>query len=86
LLRQKLDGPGRRRLDRVTDLFCGSFAIAVLIVGGLSLVRLTWQLQQTTAVLGIPMAWVYIALPLSGGLITWFAVVSLLAGGQEAGQ
>ncbi len=86
LLRQKLDVTGQRRLDRFTDLSCGLFAIAVLIVGGLSLVKLTWELKQTTAVLGIPMAWVYVALPLSGVLITWYAAVSIIAGNEETGQ
>lgn len=86
LLRQKLDAAGRRRLDRFTDLCCGLFAIAVLIVGGSSLVKLTWELKQTTAVLGIPMAWVYVALPLSGVLITWFTVTSLLTGAPGEDQ
>ena len=86
LLRQKLDEPGQRRLDIFTDICCGSFAVAVLIVGGSSLVKLTWDLKQTTAVVGIPMAWVYVALPLSGLLIAWFSVADLFAGEEEAGQ
>ena len=78
LLRQKVGNVGKRRLDMITDISCGLFALAVLVIGGGSLVQLTWELRQTTAVLGIPMAWVYAVLPLSGALIVYYSLASLL--------
>lgn len=83
LLRQKVSAIGQRRLDVITDLSCGLFALAVLVVGGGALVQLTWELKQTTAVLGIPMAWVYTVLPLSGILIIFYSIASLLHASEE---
>lgn len=82
LLRQKVGAVGQRRLDVITELSCGLFAFAVLVVGGGALVKLTWELRQTTAVLGIPMAWVYLVLPLSGILIVLYSIAALA--GQDA--
>lgn len=84
LLYQKVGTIGKRRLEIITDVSCGLFALAVLIVGGGSLVQLTWELKQTTAVLGIPMAWVYSVLPLSGVLIVFYSLASLLLNKAEA--
>jgi len=83
LLYQKVGVTGKRRLDTITDVCCGLFALAVLVVGGGSLVQLTWELKQTTAVLGIPMAWVYSVLPLSGVLIVFYSLASLLQKEKE---
>lgn len=85
LLRHKVGAVGQKRLNMISDICCGSFALAVLVVGGGALVQLTWELEQTTAALGIPMAWVYIVLPLSGVLIVYYSIVSLLSGREEAG-
>jgi TRAP-type C4-dicarboxylate transport system permease small subunit len=84
LLYQKLGATGKRRLDMITDISCGLFALAVLVVGGGSLVHLTWELKQTTAALGIPMAWVYAVLPLSGVLIVYYSIASQVSDKAEA--
>jgi TRAP-type C4-dicarboxylate transport system permease small subunit len=84
LLYQKVGAVGKRRLDIITDISCGLFALSVLVVGGGSLVQLTWELKQTTAALGIPMAWVYAVLPLSGVLIVYYSIASLLMNKAEA--
>lgn len=83
LLHQKVGTVGKRRLDMITDISCGCFALAVLVIGGGSLVQLTWELKQTTAVLGIPMAWVYTVLPMSGLLIVFYSIVSLVSNKAE---
>lgn len=84
LLHQKVGAVGKRRLDIITDISCGLFALGVLVVGGGSLVQLTWELKQTTAALGIPMAWVYSVLPLSGVLIVYYSIASLMQNKAEA--
>ncbi len=84
LLYQKVGTVGKRRLDIITDISCGLFALGVLVVGGGSLVQLTWELKQTTAALGIPMAWVYSVLPLSGVLIVYYSIASLMQNKVEA--
>jgi len=86
LLRQKVGAIGHQRLNIISDICCGLFALTVLVIGGGSLVQLTWELRQTTAALGIPMAWVYVVLPLSGVLIVYYSIVSLLSGYPEAAK
>ena len=84
LLFQKVGPVGQKRLNTISDICCGSFALAVLVIGGGALVQLTWELGQTTAALGIPMAWVYTVLPISGALILYYSIVSLLSGREGA--
>ncbi len=79
LLHQKVGAIGKRRLEMITHISCGLFALSVLVIGGGSLVQLTWELKQTTAALGISMAWVYAVLPLSGVLIVFYSIASLVS-------
>jgi len=71
------------RIDRAATLTVGlltlAFAVAVLVVGGTSLVELTASLGQRSPALGLPMAVVYLALPLSGGVIAVYAVCDLMS-------
>lgn len=53
------------------------FAIAVMVVGGLNLVRLTLLLEQSSAALRLPLAWVYLVVPIAGALIAFYAVASI---------
>lgn len=84
LLHQKVGAIGKRRLEMITHISCGLFALAILVIGGGSLVQLTWELKQTTAALGISMAWVYAVLPLSGVLIFFYSIASLVSIRAEA--
>jgi TRAP-type C4-dicarboxylate transport system permease small subunit len=47
----------------------GLFAITVLGIGGARLMALVLDLEQRSAALGIPLGWVYAALPLSAAAI-----------------
>jgi TRAP-type C4-dicarboxylate transport system permease small subunit len=76
LLPRRLDGAPARKLGVFIRLSMAAFG-AVLFAGGLQLVRLTLSLGQTSAALGIPIGWVYLALPISGALIVWFSVRDL---------
>ena len=53
------------------------FALAVLVVGGGALVALTLELEQYSPALGLPMALVYIALPVSGLVMSLSALAAL---------
>jgi TRAP-type C4-dicarboxylate transport system permease small subunit len=53
------------------------FAIVVMVVGGISLVRLTLDPVQISAAMQIKMAYVYLAIPVSGLLIVFFSVIKL---------
>ncbi len=71
--------PGRAgRLRAASALFAHGvvalFSLAVLVVGGGGLVRLVAVLGQHSAALGVPLAWVYLAAPLAGGLVVFYAL------------
>ncbi|MGB5255677.1 MAG: TRAP transporter small permease [Woeseiaceae bacterium] len=83
LLPGKLEGNGKAVLNIVTHLVCLSFAAVVLVVGGGSLVTMTWELRQHSAAMGVPIAFVYGVIPASGVLICLFAVFGMLQGPAE---
>jgi TRAP-type C4-dicarboxylate transport system permease small subunit len=79
LLPEKLQGtPAGTALKYFTLLVVAIFAVAVLVAGGAYLVMLTWELKQYSAVLGLPVAYVYSVIPLTGVLIAFYCVVQAL--------
>lgn len=56
-----------------------AFALIVMAGGGWRLVEQRFALGQTLPALGVAKAWFYLALPVSGGLITLFSAESLIA-------
>lgn len=53
------------------------FALAALFAGGVRLVWVMLKLGQTSASLQIPLGYVYLAVPISGLLIAWYAILDL---------
>ena len=78
LLAAKLDESGKQKLHRVTHAVCLLFAACVLVVGGWSLMSMTWELQQSSAAMGLPIAFVYAVIPASGVLICLFAGAAIM--------
>lgn len=76
VLPQKLEGVSAVWLKTFTIVLVVVFSVAVLIVGGGSLVQLTWELKQYSAVLGLPMSYVYSVIPVSGLLICFYAIAA----------
>ena len=83
LLAQKVGAIGRARLRVISALAVVAFAVPVMIVGGTSLVQLTWELRQYSAALGLPMALVYSAIPLSGVVIALYALLDIAGALEE---
>jgi TRAP-type C4-dicarboxylate transport system permease small subunit len=54
------------------------FALFILVIGGWRLVDLTFTLKQISAVMGIPMGYVYMVLPLTGILFMYYSVYYIL--------
>lgn len=77
LLAQGVGPTGRGRLRVIAALAVLAFAVAVMVVGGARLVQLTWDLGQFSAALGLPMALVYLAIPLSGVIIALYALLDI---------
>jgi len=73
-----LRGAGRRRLEIAIGLLVLVFALAGMVYGGSRLVWITLYLRQTSAALGIPLGYVYLAIPLAGLLMGFYAVAGIL--------
>lgn len=62
---------------RIQKLFIQSiivvFSMLVLVIGGIRLVFISFQLGQTSSAMQIPLGYVYLALPLSGFLIAYYS-------------
>ena len=84
LLPQKLKGIPARVLRHFIVLSVALFAVAVLGIGGGNLVALTWELRQYSAVLGVPIAWVYSVIPLTGAVIVFYCIVLTFETGERA--
>ena len=54
------------------------FALTVMIIGGFRLVQLSFQFGQTSATLEIPLGFIYMVVPISGILICYYSIDTLL--------
>jgi len=77
ILPKKLTGRSALVLKLFTMLAVVLFSGSVLVVGGASLVALTWELRQYSAVLGLPIAFIYSVIPATGVLICIYAVAAV---------
>jgi len=78
LLTNALHGAKRRALQIFVVLVCFAFAASAMVYGGTKLMLLTFELEQYSAALNIPMGYVYSVLPLSGLLICVFSIDHLI--------
>ncbi|MBM0065756.1 TRAP transporter small permease [Alkalicoccobacillus gibsonii] len=72
----------QKRIRQCALIFLVLFSLIVMVYGGIQIVSLT--VTQQTVSLGIPMGYVYLSLPVSGVLITWFTLVELITGSNGA--
>lgn len=77
ILPSKLSGKPRIYLDNFISILIIAFASLVLVVGGIRLVYITLNLEQTSPALGIPLGYVYLVLPFSGLLIIFYALYDI---------
>lgn len=78
LLAARLGGRARVLQTVVIHGVVAVFAVAVLMIGGVALMRLAGELGQASPALGWPMAAVYAALPVSGALLVLFAAAGVV--------
>lgn len=62
----------------ISHLLIGSFATSVMVFGGISLVLLTFDPAQISAALEVKMGYIYCAVPLSGLLIVYIALMKIV--------
>lgn len=78
ILASKLSPGGRRKLDIISAASVIAFSVSVIVIGGSNLVMLTAELEQTSAALGVSVSWVYAVIPLSGALLTLYAIYNFV--------
>ncbi len=75
LLSEKLEGKNKFILDMVIQALFLIFAVVIMIYGGIKGVSIT--MQQISPSLGIPMGYVYLAVPVSGVIMFTYSVLNL---------
>ncbi len=78
LLPEKLVEKQSAFFDGFVYLSVFAFALTVMIIGGGRLCMLSFQFEQTSASLEIPLGFIYLVVPLSGVLICYFSLDTLL--------
>ena len=73
-LPKKLNKKRQRRLKRSVNLVISAFALFALFIGGSRLVYLTFILEQYSPALKLPLALVYLVVPISGLLIMYYKI------------
>ncbi|WAJ72268.1 TRAP transporter small permease [Catenovulum adriaticum] len=74
ILTNRMKPVNKRAADLFSNLTVLFFAAYVMVLGGISLVALTMDPSQISASLEIKMGYIYSAVPISGGLISLFAI------------
>ena len=77
ILPTKLTGLAKRKLLMVINVVIILFVIPVMILGGTNLVYITYILEQKSATLQLPLAYVYMMIPFSGLLVLFYQLVDL---------
>lgn len=77
ILPPKLNVKNRIKLRMGINILIILFALFALIVGGINLVYVNFELGQYSAALGLPLGFVYAVLPISGALIIWYKIIEL---------
>lgn len=78
ILPERLSGLRKIRLKIFINLIVLLFAMAVMVLGGFNLVYITFILQQKSATLQLPLAYVYTIIPVSGLLVIYYQAYAIL--------
>jgi TRAP-type C4-dicarboxylate transport system permease small subunit len=74
LLIQRSSPERRRKLEMIISAVIVIFAITVMIIGGSWLVYTRFYLSVKSSAIGLPLGIVYLVLPISGVLITYYDI------------
>ncbi|MFC3417235.1 TRAP transporter small permease [Algoriphagus hitonicola] len=78
VLQDFLQPDQKRRVQVFIRVIIGVFALLTMVIGGSNLVYITFILEQTSAALRIPLAYVYGIIPVSGLLVIYYQVSDIL--------
>jgi TRAP-type C4-dicarboxylate transport system permease small subunit len=68
----------QKKLKIIVNILIITFCLLAMVIGGSRLVYISYLLGQQSAALQIPLALVYMVLPLSGLLIIYYKISNLL--------
>ncbi|MFG6687275.1 TRAP transporter small permease [Mariniflexile sp. HNIBRBA6329] len=68
----------QKKIMRVVYIIIILFSITALVIGGFRLVYISYLLGQSSPALQIPLAFVYMVIPISGILIIYYKISDLL--------
>ena len=74
----QLDDAMQKKLKLVVRALIVLFCFFGLVIGGARLVYVTYVLEQYSPALGLPLALVYMVVPVSGALIVFYKVSDML--------
>nr|MBI1232589.1 TRAP transporter small permease subunit [Cytophagales bacterium] len=77
LFPQRLYGESKKRLMIFISLIIVAFVLPVMVMGGGNLVYITYVLEQKSATLRLPLAYVYAMIPTSGLLVIFYQIVEI---------
>ena len=78
ILLQKSSPQRRYKLELIISVLIIIFSVTVLIIGGSWLAYTRFFLSVKSAALGLPLGFVYLVLPISGILITYFDIDNMI--------
>ena len=78
VLPQKASVKTQKKLKLIVSVLIILFAVLAMVIGGGRLVYITYVLDQQSPALQIPLSIVYLAIPLSGLLITYYKISDIL--------
>lgn len=74
LLPTKLKGSRKLFLNIIIELCILIFSLFVMVIGGTRLVLITFDLNQISAALQIPLGYVYLVIPISGIIMSFYSL------------
>lgn len=77
ILPKKLTGKPKLKLLILINVLVLLFALIAMVLGGSNLVYITYILEQKSATLQIPLAYIYAIIPLSGLLVVYYQIFQI---------
>lgn len=74
----KMSTKTQKKINVFINIVVLLFALVALVIGGISLVHLTLDLEQISSALQIQLGYVYLAAPISGLLIMFYSVTNIV--------
>lgn len=75
---RRLSEPAQKRLKLIVRVLIILFCLLAMVIGGSRLVYITYVLGQNSPALQVPLAVVYMVIPLSGLLIIYYKLSDIL--------